>query len=47
MEHQKETVVELPNGDVTSGSERPLAAEVDKPPLMANENRKQLVNGAQ
>jgi hypothetical protein len=37
MEHSKETVVELLNGNVTSGSRRLLAAEIDKPPLLTNE----------
>jgi hypothetical protein len=37
MEHQWESVVEISNGDVTSGSERLLGVEVDKPPLMTNE----------
>jgi hypothetical protein len=30
-------VVELSNGDETSGSGRLLAAEIDKPPLLTNE----------
>jgi hypothetical protein len=30
-------VVELLNGDVTSGPRRPLAAEIDKPPLMTRD----------
>jgi hypothetical protein len=30
-------VVELSNGDFTSGSRRPLAAEIDKRPLLTSE----------
>jgi hypothetical protein len=30
-------VVALSTGDVTSGLGRPLAAEIDKPPLLTNE----------
>jgi hypothetical protein len=32
IEHKLETVVELSNGDVTSGLRRPLAVELDIPP---------------
>jgi hypothetical protein len=37
MEHLEKTVVELSNGDVTSGSECLLAAEIDNVLLMTNE----------
>jgi hypothetical protein len=36
MEHEQKTVVKLSNDDVTSGSERLLAVEIDEPPLMTN-----------
>jgi hypothetical protein len=35
LQHQEETVVELSNVDVTSGSRRPPASEIDEPPLLA------------
>jgi hypothetical protein len=36
IEHQEETVVKLLNGDVISDLRRPLAAEIDKPPLLTS-----------
>jgi hypothetical protein len=37
IEHKKETVVKLSNGDVTSDLRRPLPAEIDKPPLFTSQ----------
>jgi hypothetical protein len=37
IEHKKEAVVELLNGDVASDLRHPLAAEIDKPPLLTSQ----------
>jgi hypothetical protein len=37
IEHKQETVVQLSNGDIISGLRRPLAAEIDKRPLLTSQ----------
>jgi hypothetical protein len=45
IEHYWEPIVHLSNGDVTCGSTRLAAAEINKPPLLIPKSHKQLVNG--